>query len=64
MEADIPDIVSRGALNSTNSTQLNAIVLIGWAAINIIINVTWARCHVTATTNHRLGLTERGQVAC
>jgi len=40
MEADIPDIVSRGALNSTNSTQLNAIVLIGWAAINIIINVT------------------------
>jgi len=26
--------------------------------------VTWARWHVTATTNHRRGLTERGQVAC
>jgi len=38
-------------------------VLIGWAAINIIINVTWARWHVTVTTNHRCGLTERGQVA-
>jgi len=39
-------------------------VLIEWAAINIIINVTWARWHVTATTNHRRGLTEQGQVAC
>jgi len=39
-------------------------VLIYWAAIHIVINLTWARWHVTATTKHRRGLTERGQVAC
>jgi len=34
------------------------IVFIECAAIIIIINVIWKRRHVTATTNHRRGLTE------